>query len=145
MAASLTDFSNGLAAAVEKGGLIFTIVDAGPHCVDMIAKLRRQEKVGGLDISDDFLARIAAAADPDGGQSKSSKKDSQDRAAKSLLTDTEREIVALVAKGLANKQIANVLSIGVGTVKWHLHNIYGKLNAPSRRNVADIARRQGLL
>ncbi|MBA2593678.1 MAG: response regulator transcription factor [Pseudomonadota bacterium] len=48
------------------------------------------------------------------------------------LTAREREIVSTVAWGLRNHEIAERLSIGVGTVKVHLHNIYAKLEVTNR-------------
>ena len=49
-----------------------------------------------------------------------------------LLTDREREIVSLVSKALPNKLIARHLNLTEGTVKIHLHNIFGKLNVKTR-------------
>ena len=48
------------------------------------------------------------------------------------LTKREQEILALLAKGLAYKQIAGELGISPGTVQTHLHKIYGKLHVQSR-------------
>jgi LuxR family maltose regulon positive regulatory protein len=126
----------------ERNGLLNAIVDAGPVCGNLIQLIYCENRAGELGVSAHFVAKLYAVQDQGKVQTKPN---SVTASGKSLLTETERNIVALVAKGLANKQIANILSIGVGTVKWHLHNIYGKLDAPSRRNVADIARRHGLL
>ena len=49
------------------------------------------------------------------------------------LTEREKEILALVAKGLSNRQIADELNIVEGTVRQHLVHIYATvldLNAP---------------
>ncbi len=48
------------------------------------------------------------------------------------LTAREREVLALVEQGLANKEIAQRLSIALPTVKNHVHNILGKLEARGR-------------
>ena len=48
------------------------------------------------------------------------------------LTDRETEVLHLMAKGLANSQIADGLAIAEGTVKNHLVNIYQKLGVHSR-------------
>lgn len=48
------------------------------------------------------------------------------------LTDREREVVALLAQGLSNKDIAQKLYLSVRTVEGHLANIYGKLQVRSR-------------
>jgi DNA-binding NarL/FixJ family response regulator len=52
------------------------------------------------------------------------------------LTDREREIAALIADGLRNKDIARQLKISEGTVKAHLHNIYKKLGVDTRLGLA---------
>jgi DNA-binding CsgD family transcriptional regulator len=48
------------------------------------------------------------------------------------LTPREREIVALVAGGLSNRQIAAALGVAESTVKNHLQHVFGKLNVRSR-------------
>jgi DNA-binding NarL/FixJ family response regulator len=62
-----------------------------------------------------------------------------------LLTPREIEIVRLVASGRRNKQIAGVLSIGEGTVKLHLHNIYEKLHVDGRVALTLYAQGKGLV
>ena len=49
-----------------------------------------------------------------------------------MLTERESEVVTLVAQGLRNKAVAHQLSIGEGTVKIHLHNVYRKLRIKNR-------------
>lgn len=48
------------------------------------------------------------------------------------LTLREQEILALITAGLANKEIARRLTLTVGTVKWHVNQIYSKLGVRSR-------------
>ena len=62
-----------------------------------------------------------------------------------LLTPKEARILTLLASGLANKEIARAMDIGEQTVKWHLKNVFFKLNAASRRHAVDRARVLGLL
>jgi LuxR family maltose regulon positive regulatory protein len=61
------------------------------------------------------------------------------------LTARELELLELVAGGLSNRQIAAELYIALGTVKSHLHNIYGKLNAQNRAQAVARAKELGLL
>ncbi len=61
------------------------------------------------------------------------------------LTEREHEILALVARGLTNPQIADRLIISVSTVNFHVHNILGKLGAKTRTEAVGIAAREGLI
>lgn len=58
------------------------------------------------------------------------------------LTPREKEVLRLIYRGLSNRQIANSLTIEVGTVKNHVHSILSKLNVRSRYDAAAI---QGIL
>jgi len=50
-----------------------------------------------------------------------------------VLSEREREVLALIARGARNREIAEELSISEFTVKRHVQNILGKLGVPSRR------------
>ena len=56
------------------------------------------------------------------------------------LTSREREILDLIAEGLSNKQIGQVLCIQVPTVKNHVHNLLEKLEVHSRHEAAALLR-----
>jgi DNA-binding NarL/FixJ family response regulator len=61
------------------------------------------------------------------------------------LSEREREVLVMLAQGIPNKEIADKLHIAEGTVKNHVSNILGKLQAQNRTEAADIARRRGLI
>jgi two-component system, NarL family, response regulator len=63
----------------------------------------------------------------------------------SLLTRREQEILALVASGKTNQEIAQVLYITPGTVRVHVHAILKKLNVHDRTQAAVIAIQQNLI
>ena len=54
-------------------------------------------------------------------------------------------MLALVARGRSNKEIATELVVGIATVKTHLNNINRKLDTSSRTEAIAIARDRGLL
>jgi DNA-binding NarL/FixJ family response regulator len=62
-----------------------------------------------------------------------------------VLTHREREILALLADGLGNKQIAARLGISTNTVKTHLELVFEKLDVSSRTEAVATAARMGLL
>ena len=59
------------------------------------------------------------------------------------LTDREREVLALVADGLTNDEIARHLHISSGTAKTHVRHLLTKLDARDRVQLAIIAHRTG--
>jgi DNA-binding NarL/FixJ family response regulator len=61
------------------------------------------------------------------------------------LTPREVEVLAFVAKGLANKEIAGRLGTASGTVKMHIQNILCKLEAEDRTHAVTIAFQRGIL
>jgi LuxR family maltose regulon positive regulatory protein len=61
------------------------------------------------------------------------------------LSDRELEVLALIAQGRSNKEIASELYVTVGTVKTHVHNILAKLDVGNRTEAAHRARTLGLL
>ncbi|CAG0993131.1 Transcriptional regulatory protein LiaR [Gammaproteobacteria bacterium] len=60
------------------------------------------------------------------------------------LTEREVQVLALVARGLANQEIADKLFIGERTVRTHISNILGKLHLANRTQAALYAQREGL-
>ncbi|MET0230251.1 MAG: response regulator transcription factor [Rhodanobacteraceae bacterium] len=60
------------------------------------------------------------------------------------LSQREREVLALIAEGLSNQQIADRLGIGEKTVKTHVSNVLGKLNVSDRTQAAVYAWKSGL-
>ena len=61
------------------------------------------------------------------------------------LTNREREILALLADGLGNKQIAARLGISPNTVKTHLELLFDKIGVSSRAEAVATGVRRGLL
>ena len=66
-------------------------------------------------------------------------------AAPETLTEREREVLGLLARGLANKEIGRRLGISEDTVKTHVSRILGKLGARSRTQAVLHGMRMGLV
>jgi NarL family two-component system response regulator LiaR len=61
------------------------------------------------------------------------------------LTDREREVLLLLAKGMTNKQIGKRLHLSPFTVRYHVSQLIKKLGAANRAAVVATATRQGLI
>ncbi|SEK16883.1 MULTISPECIES: LuxR C-terminal-related transcriptional regulator [unclassified Variovorax] len=61
------------------------------------------------------------------------------------LTPKEREVLDLLERNLSNKEIGVAMQVGEETIKWHVKNLFTKLNASSRKHVVLRARVLGLL
>lgn len=103
---------------------------------------------GGAPI-DPFIARriLALAGLPVGAaQAPRQLPDPADAdALRTALTGREQEILGLVAKGLANQEIATVLVLSRATVETHIKHVYRKLAVHSRTAAVHEARALGLL
>jgi two-component system, NarL family, response regulator NreC len=62
-----------------------------------------------------------------------------------VLTEREREVLALIAQGLSNQEIADQLVISAKTVNRHRENIMAKLNLHSRVELVRYAIEKGLI
>jgi LuxR family maltose regulon positive regulatory protein len=123
---SLLREAQGLAATY---GLLRTISDAHP----MLATW--ESRLAGAT-----APAVAATAAPQASTA------NRPRALPSMvLTPKEREVLELLARNLSNKEIALALAVGEETVKWHVKNLFGKLDAASRKHVVQRARLLGLL
>ncbi len=61
------------------------------------------------------------------------------------LTKREASILKRLESGLSNKEIAEAIFISEGTLKWHLHNVYSKLDVKNRPGAMAKARTLGIL
>jgi LuxR family transcriptional regulator, maltose regulon positive regulatory protein len=62
-----------------------------------------------------------------------------------LLTAKEREVLTLLSRNLSNKEIALAMGIGEQTIKWHMKNLFSKLNAAGRKHAVARARLLGIV
>jgi DNA-binding CsgD family transcriptional regulator len=87
---------------------------------------------------------VLVAREADGGSSELAG-EQHDAVVGTILTAREREVLALLADGLGNKQIAARLGISVNTVKTHVELLFEKLSVSSRAEAVATGVRRGLL
>jgi FixJ family two-component response regulator len=85
----------------------------------------------------DMLDAVQLALEQDRAKRQAERANQQLRANFESLSAREREVMAFVAAGLMNKQIAGQLGLAEGTVKFHRGNLMRKINA---RSVAELSR-----
>jgi DNA-binding CsgD family transcriptional regulator len=95
------------------------------------------------DVAGD-IELVVVAREPRGGSRLTGALD-HDAASAPVLTRREQEILALLADGFGNKQIAARLGISTNTVKTHLELLFDKLDVSSRTEAVTAAARMGLL
>ena len=61
------------------------------------------------------------------------------------LTPKEREVLELLTRNLSNKEIGLAMQVGEATIKWHMKNLFAKLDAGTRKQVVQRVRILGLL
>lgn len=109
---------------------------------DLIVKSIRKVNSGEIWLDSNTTAAVmrqfSTGLDNNNGQSGSKGRE------RSPLSAREREIVALVAQGYKNKEMAEKMFISEQTVKNHLHNIFDKLGVSDRLELALYAIHKGL-
>ena len=125
-------------ALAEPGGFIRLFVDLGPRLARLFTRLRQTNVDSGHtgQILQAFGESTPAAPYP---------KPMGRTELVDPLTEREREILALLAQRLTDKEIAQALVISPLTVKRHASTIYHKLQVNKRREAVAEAIRLGLL
>ena len=120
------DTDRDIVRAVEAGAAGYLLKDAAPdEIIGAVVRASAGETVLSADLAQRVVARMGRAR-PD-------------------LSTREVEILAAVARGLANREIARELHISEATVKTHLVHVFTKLDVDSRTAAVARAREEGLL
>jgi NarL family two-component system response regulator LiaR len=128
---ALTSFveENLVQAALQAGAISYLLKDVHP---DKLAAAVRDASCGRGTV-DAQAAQALLQSEP------------ENDAVGADLTPREREVLALLAAGKTNKEIAVALSISAGTVRLHVSNILSKLGAGNRTEAAAVALQHGLV
>jgi LuxR family maltose regulon positive regulatory protein len=116
-------------------GMVRSFLDEGPSVLELLADL----PTGSPLIA--FAERLRAAS----GVAVRPAAAPAAREAGPQLSAREADILRLMGQAMTNKRIAIALEISGETVKWHLKNIFGKLEVFTRADAIAKARRLGLI
>ncbi|AGW89846.1 LuxR C-terminal-related transcriptional regulator [Cupriavidus necator] len=112
----------------HRHGLVRSLLDASPQVPAMLAAL------AGDDTLDPVLAFYAQRLVDAAGPAARVIAEAQPEVAARLasLSEREQEVLGLLAQAMPNKKIARILNVSLDTVKWHLRNVYAKLEVAGR-------------
>jgi len=120
--------------AIQAGASSYLLKDVSPDdLVEAIRAVHRGEARLHPDIARKLMEQVAQQTSP------------SHESHLENLTEREREVVNLIAKGRSNQDIANELVISEKTVKTHVSNILGKLQLGDRTQLAIYAIKKGLV
>jgi len=120
-------------------GLLRVFGDAHPALGDWVRQVTQEESGAAAGGPGPLAAPIRTAVTPP-------REAAPARVAPSMaLTPKEREVLELLARNLSNKEIALALQVGEETIKWHMKNLFAKLDAGTRKQVVSRSRILGLL
>ena len=121
--------------ALRAGASGFLLKDAGPRqLLDAIRVVAAGDALIAPSITKRLIAESAARRDP-----------ADPPAAVAALTNRERDILRLVARGLSNAEIAERLVISPLTTKTHVSRILRKLDCRDRAQLVTLAYESGLV
>jgi LuxR family maltose regulon positive regulatory protein len=129
-------------ALAEPEGYVRTFVDEGPEMAALLSEGLEAQQRGRLtpDVPAHYLRKLSASLERDASRTATPGAERPEP-----LSERELEVLTLVAAGKTNQEIAKELFVALSTVKTHIKNIYGKLDARNRTQALARARELGLL
>jgi ATP/maltotriose-dependent transcriptional regulator MalT len=137
VASALTDLHQALTLAAPRQYLR-VFLDEGPEIASLVDALDL-ERLGNSPAVP-LARRLQLARGTPGNQGRSTGSGLGEQ-----LTRREVSILKRLESGLSNKEIAEAIFVSEGTLKWHLHNVYNKLNVKNRSGAMVRARTLGIV
>jgi LuxR family maltose regulon positive regulatory protein len=133
----------------EPEAYVRIFVDEGKPVETLLGQIYQGLKRGdaSVGISRDYIERLLLAFRTGSEQREGGEQSTASRVAGLVepFSERELEVIRLLSTGLSNKEIAVRLFVALSTIKWHVNNIYGKLNAKNRTQAISRARDLGMV
>ena len=140
LALSTFDLDENVVAALRAGACGFLPKDVSPEeLVDGVRVVHRGEAAVAPRLLTGLIGAFVRAPEP----RRAVPSPHQDAVAK--LTEREREILVLIARGLSNAEIAQGLGVASSTVKNHVHSLFAKIGVRDRAQAVIVAYEAALI
>jgi len=129
------DLDEYLFGVLRAGAVGFLLKSVGAaELVDAVRRVAAGDGILAPEVTRRVLAASVAAPAP---------AEAADLPGLDLLTAREREVLALLARGLSNQQVADALTVSETTAKTHVSRVLAKLGCRTRLEAAALAHRSG--
>jgi LuxR family maltose regulon positive regulatory protein len=134
---------NDVLRLTARAGMVRVYVDEGQGCGELL-KLAEGGMEGAMrayarKILDAFGSAGAPQALP------AERRESNGDGVHERLSAREKDVLQYLVQGMPNKRIATTMNVSIDTVKWHLKNLFGKLDVADRLQAVDKARKIDIL
>lgn len=135
------DLDEYLFGVLRAGAVGFLLKSVGAaELVDAVRRVAAGDGILAPEVTRRVLAASVAAPPPGGATAPP-----PDVPGLELLTAREREVLALLAEGRSNQQVADALTVSETTAKTHVSRVLAKLGCRTRLEAAALAHRAGLV
>jgi DNA-binding NarL/FixJ family response regulator len=127
------DLDEHVFAALRAGASAFLLKDAAPEAlVDAVRTVAGGDALLAPSVTRRLIERFADEAPADAGPL-------------AVLTEREREVLALVARGMSKAELAHEIHVSAATAKTHVGRLLAKLHARDRAQLVVVAYETGLV
>jgi LuxR family maltose regulon positive regulatory protein len=132
--------------AASQEGFVRIVLDEGALAAEIVRQVDERSRAGGAQRRDpafgEFLQRLRTAL---GVQDSADTDEEHNETLVEPLTAKEIDVLKLLSEGYSNFAMAEKLLVADTTIRTHLRNINGKLNARSRTHAIAVARNMGII
>ncbi|MES2258574.1 MAG: LuxR C-terminal-related transcriptional regulator [Pseudomonadota bacterium] len=133
-----------------RAGMVRTYLDEGPSCAALIRSAQDGSALAEAG-ADGLRAHVQAILDAfetagaAGHEAPARRRDLPAAPLPERLSAREKDVLQFLVQGMPNKRIATTMNVSIDTVKWHLKNLFSKLDVTDRLQAVDKARKADLL
>lgn len=129
----------------ESFSLVRVIADDCPAALELLPRLNPSDAAKAAGLSPAFVELVTLRSRAESGSAPTEPLPTGAKGHLNQLSTRETEILDALSSGRSNKEIARLLGLGPETIKWHLKNLFLKLNATNRQHAVDRARLLGVI